>query len=185
MRFNNDLKQGNNSNQTSSNTTSSNTTEDFNTILQNYNKMVQEYSDFRQRMKEEFKTVFEKASSTFFQLVPEVKSIIWTQYTPYFNDGDTCYFSVHEFSFSNFIPDSPIGYFYDSYQDDDNCEDNSWSYSSWGMKKSSLSAEKIELCNSFESLINANEEFMQEILGDHVLVHVTANGVEVSDYDHD
>ncbi|WP_074344742.1 hypothetical protein [Mycobacteroides abscessus] len=27
---------------------------------------------------------------------PEVVSVRWTQYTPYFNDGDACTFSVHE-----------------------------------------------------------------------------------------
>ena len=26
----------------------------------------------------------------------QYRSIYWTQYTPYFNDGDECYFSVHD-----------------------------------------------------------------------------------------
>ena len=30
-----------------------------------------------------------------FDTFPEVKSVSWTQYTPYFNDGEECTFSAH------------------------------------------------------------------------------------------
>jgi hypothetical protein len=40
-------------------------------------------------MKEAFKEVFDKH--------PCIDSVYWTQYTPYFNDGDPCYFRMNEF----------------------------------------------------------------------------------------
>lgn len=46
-----------------------------------------------EKLKEVFKLFWEKN--------PEVKSISWTQYAPYFNDGDPCTFSVNEIYFSN------------------------------------------------------------------------------------
>ena len=40
-------------------------------------------------IKELFKELFEKH--------PQLESVSWRQYTPYFNDGDPCYFRVGEF----------------------------------------------------------------------------------------
>jgi hypothetical protein len=40
-------------------------------------------------VKDAFKDLFDKFT--------EIRSVVWSQYTPYFNDGDTCTFSVHEF----------------------------------------------------------------------------------------
>lgn len=45
----------------------------------------------------------------FVDKTPGVVSICWTQYTPYFNDGDPCTFSVHD----------PIAEFVDGYEMDD------------------------------------------------------------------
>jgi hypothetical protein len=43
-------------------------------------------------LKEAFKELFDKH--------PRLESVTWVQYTPYFNDGDPCYFSVHDFDAS-------------------------------------------------------------------------------------
>jgi hypothetical protein len=43
-------------------------------------------------VKDAFKDLFDK--------FPEARSISWRQYTPYFCDGDPCYFGVHEFDVS-------------------------------------------------------------------------------------
>ncbi len=39
--------------------------------------------------------VFTKGSSELFTNNPDLKSFSWTQYTPFFNDGDVCKFSAH------------------------------------------------------------------------------------------
>jgi len=42
------------------------------------------------------KTVFTESSQELFEKHPLLESFSWTQYTPYFNDGDTCSFGVNE-----------------------------------------------------------------------------------------
>lgn len=42
----------------------------------------------------------EAAVAHFLEACPEVTSVFWRQYTPYFNDGSPCEFSVHDLCFS-------------------------------------------------------------------------------------
>ena len=55
-----------------------------------------EYLKQKTEVATKFKNALELFSKDFFKLVPLVKRIEWTQYTPYFNDGDSCEFSVNE-----------------------------------------------------------------------------------------
>lgn len=41
------------------------------------------------------KSAFSDAAKALFEQHPEMQSFGWAQYTPYFNDGDPCEFSVH------------------------------------------------------------------------------------------
>src|SRR4051794_19743146 len=51
-------------------------------------------------MKAELKTIgerlFKEGSQDIFDMFPELQSFSWTQYTPYFNDGDECIFRVND-----------------------------------------------------------------------------------------
>ena len=42
------------------------------------------------------KPILLKEFSLLFDTVPELEYVYWTQYTPSFNDGDTCVFTVHD-----------------------------------------------------------------------------------------
>lgn len=59
-------------------------------------------NEFRQKMEEMQKKVakmgadeLHKAFLPLFDKNPKLESLTWTQYTPYFNDGDECVFSVN------------------------------------------------------------------------------------------
>lgn len=39
---------------------------------------------------------FNQIIKLFFDECPKVQAVVWSQYTPYFNDGDECVFSVNE-----------------------------------------------------------------------------------------
>ena len=41
------------------------------------------------------KDVFEDGCKNIFEKYPKIESFGWNQYTPYFNDGETCFFSVN------------------------------------------------------------------------------------------
>lgn len=43
-------------------------------------------------------SLFEAASKTLFDLDPRLESFGWDQYTPYFNDGESCEFAVCDYS---------------------------------------------------------------------------------------
>jgi hypothetical protein len=53
-----------------------------------------------ENMRKELRIVGESATKDalkdFFDSYPQVEAVRWLQYTPFFNDGDTCEFNVHE-----------------------------------------------------------------------------------------
>lgn len=103
----------------------------------------------------------------FFADSPEVKAVKWTQYTPHFNDGDACTFSVHgpEFALTN-----------EDLESRDEWE-SAWSVEDKGLKKR---------LNTFEKDFNDLEEVFQLAFGDGYRVVVTNDGeVEVEEYGHD
>src|SRR6476661_3962783 len=69
---------------------------DVNVILKDYNKIIAEVLEIRKEATEKIKTSLNGLFKEFFANTPEIIYITWDQYTPYFNDGDTCEFSVHD-----------------------------------------------------------------------------------------
>jgi hypothetical protein len=109
---------------------------------------------------------------------PEVKQIKWTQYTPYFNDGEACVFGVRGFGF---------------YFDGDDLDDHWGDHEIYGEYDSKYNADTrakctkatYEACMNLESELHKLQDSLQDLFGDHVEVTVTADGVETSEYDHD
>jgi len=60
-------------------------------------RLRQAYDELQKNAEAEFLAFFAK----FWEKNPGVEAVIWTQYAPYFNDGDPCEFSVQEMSFTN------------------------------------------------------------------------------------
>lgn len=60
-----------------------------------YAALRQQIVDARVKMQETAKGLFTEMSAELFAENPELVSFSWTQYTPYFNDGDVCEFSCH------------------------------------------------------------------------------------------
>lgn len=51
---------------------------------------------YKKLMQTKGKELFVKVVKGFFDATPQVAQVSWTQYTPYFNDGEACEFGVHE-----------------------------------------------------------------------------------------
>lgn len=62
---------------------------------------------------------FNQIIKLFFEECPKVQAVVWNQYTPYFNDGDECVFSVNSPTFitKNFDLDDLLNPY--EYEDDD------------------------------------------------------------------
>lgn len=97
-----------------------------------------------------------------FEKYPEVNTINWSQYTPYFNDGDECVFSVN----SSYPRINEL----DEYDIDEK-------------ENPSLSQAFAEISTLLESI---DEQVYKNVFGDHVEVTINRDGkVEVADYEHD
>jgi len=55
-----------------------------------------ELTQAREEYQKNAKKVFKEALKEFFDAYPDVAAVKWTQYAPYFNDGEPCTFGVNE-----------------------------------------------------------------------------------------
>jgi len=111
-----------------------------------------------------------------FEKYPELKSFSWEQYTPYFDDGDTCTFGVHDVSQINGV---------DEYGEDD--EGTTWDTlvsSGWGKDE-----DKGPLYPAYEEaqeyLNKLGDEACEALFGDHVRVVVYPDKIETEEVSHD
>lgn len=65
-------------------------------ITSTIQKNIQEILDIEARNRANIQAMFEPMVKEFFAANPNVIGISWRQYTPYFNDGDECVFSVND-----------------------------------------------------------------------------------------
>ena len=62
----------------------------------NISELKKTMDEARAKMREHVKAALSETFVAFFKENPEVSRIQWAQYTPYFNDGDSCTFSVRD-----------------------------------------------------------------------------------------
>jgi len=111
---------------------------------------------------------------------PELKVMTWAQYTPYFNDGDTCEFSVHDAYVSNYETISPWG----EWDDDEDEEPDDLVTIDLGYGREAKQYPDLMALNTFMKS-QLGRDVLQFAFGDHVQIKVTATGITVDEYDHD
>ena len=99
---------------------------------------------------------------------PEVQGFTWTQYTPYFNDGDSCEFSSNHDYGSILIEDA----------DGDLVDQDSFSDTQY-TKYKGINEKFVE---AFPEL---SDDDMEALFGNHVKVTVYPDKVDVEEYEHD
>lgn len=143
----------------------------------------------------------------FWEAHPEVVAVRWTQYTPYFNDGDPCVFHVHELSDVRFAPGTPLptGAYVseedDDYDDDDEEDEGenasgkvaagSW-YEAWNLgatwndAKRGYDYEPLGLSiKELNEQLQEMEDILRDAFGDHVRITATRAAFDVAEYNHD
>jgi hypothetical protein len=143
------------------------------------------------KMKDEYNTALAESAKpalaehfrSFFAKYPDVHGVRWAQYTPYFNDGEPCYFRVHEPSFLVAYPGSDDSGFYldDEYEDAEAIPEDATPLA-WCSVSTWLSPALKNLARDGHV-----DENIAEFLGDHIRVTILRDTmeVEVEDYDHD
>lgn len=132
------------------------------------------------------KNTFAAGMKKVFAENPWIREVCWAQYTPYFNDGDECIFRIGEVCV--YAKTGPNGETEDpDYGDDVGQEkfygEAAFRVNSW--RDNEYSPEQKAVAGEIESVINAAEEQMRFVFGDHVSVTITEDGIDVENYEHD
>lgn len=159
-----------------------NVTTEIDSLITDYEaQMAKLQVTLQEKMKDIFKS--------FFESFPEVKTIHWTQYTPYFNDGDECVFSVNEPYFTR-TPYTELTEREHVWGEDDSglIEPKVWNQNTGKYEDvSGLTPGLKEAMRSFAKILQseANEAIMLAMFDNHVWVKAHVDGFDVDNYDHD
>ena len=134
----------------------------------------------------------QKLQKSLKELFSDIQTVVWTQYAPYFNDGDPCVFSVNDPGFTNFrLEDSDdINVRKVSWGDYEDKEKNHVCVRSWNVEKYiehfklNANADSIKSLSSF-LCADVISDVMENTFGSDSLVIATREGFEVQEYEHD
>ena len=130
-------------------------------------------AEYETAVREKGKELFLQELKGFFAKYPDIKAVGWTQYTPYFNDGDACVFRVGEACFcTKEITEEAAS------EDGASFSENlGWigEYSRNPMPKSAF--------RDFEALVD--DDIFEQAFGDHAYVIATPTAIYVNEYEHD
>lgn len=172
--------------------------------ITSWNDKVQELEDKLNKMKRE---MVEPFTELLVKLIKEelfdkyqVEKVFWVQYTPYFNDGDSCEFSVREKACIIIGDEDACDYegsnmYYTSMEDlqkDLNHPTYGWyrSNAKDALEVSKLEPNYFELVETWRKITRVMDKISDDIylfaFGDHARVTITRDGkIEIDEYGHD
>jgi hypothetical protein len=129
-----------------------------------FESLLERAKELKKQLADGMKDELAQRSKAIFEADANVTAVHWTQYAPYFNDGDPCTFSVN-------YPELTI-------EDEGDRQDHY-----------SIKDEKLKSAlDAFQGLIEDSDlsDIMETAFGDSVEVTITRDGeVSVEEYDHD
>lgn len=128
------------------------------------------YDEQVAKMQEGIKTEMKNAFKEFFNDNPNIEALVWTQFTPYFNDGDACVFHVQDF-----FPASK-----EELQQLKDDEIDIWDLDCY--PSSELQKQARPFTNALHKIDDA---IFLSAFGDHCQVIATREGFDVDEYQHD
>lgn len=169
------------------------------TLQSRFDALIAEQRALKAKFQTEAQAMFKETMKEFFDKNFGITALKWSQYTPYFNDGDPCVFRVNEVVFTNASPEELENV--TAWGDYDGEDENVWATNGISYIFNSNSeyhmneAAKIraaggvdeDSCDLIDKMIQSSEmeEIMQEMFGDHVVITATRDGFDVDDYEHD
>jgi len=127
------------------------------TAKEELNKFKEQIDSLRKQIQETGEQFLIKNFKEIFKKHPYLTEVSWTGYTPYFNDGETCYYSsCHK----------------DPEIEGEDC----------GRRTERYTNIKSDI-REFMSLFD--DDLMMDLFGDHVKIIVTKEGITVEDYEHE
>lgn len=132
-------------------------------LVQDYLALQKRLRTMRKEFTEASKVIFHEQVIPLFQKFPKLVSFSWTQYTPYFNDGDPCYFRC-------------------------NSDDPSVQYGDMEEREEcyGLEGEVDKAANAIREFLGSfSDEQYEMMFEDHAEIVVSREGVTVEEYEHD
>lgn len=167
-------------------------------MFEEINELKKAKNEYDALMKSKGENAVRSAIRAFFDAYPEVKALRWHQYTPYFNDGDACYFGYYGAEVK--LGDTPIYYECPEHEGVVTTEPAKCGKPKCGRQTEAVESEDEEFVDSYDdsvspSLKKALENFdsaMEDALdaleiafGDHSEVTATRDEIKVDEYEHD
>ena len=131
-------------------------------IINKIDNLIQEFQDKKAQLVNQLKVEFPNLFTHIFEKYPNLEAFQWTQYTPYFNDGDECTFGVND------------AYYIKRFQD----EEFVAPYKEDGNRKIAKEINSI--------LVQIDNDSMRTMFGDSVEVKLYKDGtIKIDEYDHE
>lgn len=136
-----------------------------------------------------------KAFKEFFDRCPEVRAVVWTQYAPYFNDGDPCTFGVNQREIVPFLDkiEPELAEFIAARRDEDDEETVAYMSGDGCMLPykidDSTYASQKRVQAAFDEILalaftDECENLMQTAFGDDCRVVATRDGFDIDECEH-
>jgi hypothetical protein len=163
-----------------------------------FEQLINDQAELRRKFQEQAQGLFKEITKEFFEKNSGITGVVWTQYTPYFNDGDACTFSVGDLTFTNAPVDELHDVRYGEYEGE---TEGVWAADNIGYvlesdreyyqdtKNMILASGGVDAasCVLFAKAVGSSEmeDVMHAMFGDHVKVIATRAGFDVDEYSHD
>lgn len=146
-------------------------------------RLVRAREDYERSLAEIGKQARGALKDTLCSLIPEGYGVQWSQYTPYFNDGDACVFRRHEMYIVKLGEEGLEGLD----ESNSDIEDREFVLMDWELKKfkgrDGLSPDQAR--DIFELLKSLTDDFLLQACGDHTTVRASSTELLVDDCVHD
>jgi hypothetical protein len=149
-------------------------------MSQSLDLLIQEFTEQQERFQKVAQERLKEYFVEFWEKNPAIKAIHWSQYAPYFNDGDPCTFSVHDPYFTNAEGDDLDDL--TSWGEYDGEKDEVWSD-----QDPKFDGVNVESTHSLAKLLTSSvmEPIMKIMFGSDNVIVATRAGFSVDQADHD
>ena len=164
---------------------------DFNSLHAEIQEYESQIAVIKNKYQDLIKNKLTDILKLYFDEDTECKSIVWKQYTPFFNDGSECVFSVHDPAFYSYDVNNMTA---EQESDHDDWDGELLYVSSYSTKDDIWEngkprpATEAELTRTKLASLITNDtvsKMLKLSFGDHTKVTVTRDGITSEDYDHD
>lgn len=165
--------------------------------MSNVQNLIEEFNKFQEKFKKKAQDEFKKVFKNYWDENPKVHAVCWVQYTPYFNDGEPCVFSVGDM-------EPMTKEMYEEYSDnggrwpeeysilnrDYNATKPDGSKYNWDEKHPWIllegwTQEEMDNAASIKELTKLDDSIFLAMFDDHVSVVATREGFDTEEFEHD